>query len=116
MLGSSERRAAPRVALATRVVIQLMRTAEVGLGSILDARAVDVSIGGLRFDSDRHLEDGDWLHCFFTLGTDIVFATAQVVYRRSAGQAYRYGCRFTDLRGEDRRRIAEYVESSRPKG
>jgi hypothetical protein len=79
-------------------------------------RVVDVSFGGLAFDSDQQLDQGSLVALRITLVRPVFQAVARVAWCRAATSGYRVGAEFLNLQDEYRARMVEqicYIEAYR---
>jgi hypothetical protein len=72
---------------------------EVGaaLGPAFEAQAVDLSEAGIHLRTAYLPELGQPLTCRFEVGSDVVLAAGEVVWRQEAERGGEFGLRFTDL-------------------
>jgi CheY-like chemotaxis protein len=99
-----------RIAFRTRVVFEVK--GQTSAREAFYGKMLDISSGGFLLESEHGFEIGALLYCFFSLTpTDpVTFAGARVVHRRAlADGMWENGLEFTEIRLDDRRRIAEFV-------
>lgn len=107
-------RAAARAAASAMASVRVVAGRHLAARSEFDVRLVDVSAGGVAFQTERRLSRGDIVSLAAQVPETTVFITARVVnVDRSAYGRLRIGCELLEATPEQRRRLAEFV-ASRP--
>ena len=105
-------RAAARATASALASVRVVAGRHVAARSEFDVRLVDVSAGGVAFQTERKLSRGDIVSLAAKVPETTVFITARVVnVDRSAYGRSRIGCELLEATAEQRRRLAEYVQS-----
>ncbi len=103
-------RAAARAVASALASVRVVAGRHVAARSEFDVRLVDVSAGGVAFQTERKLSRGDIISLAAQVPETTVFITARVVnVDRSAYGRSRIGCELLEATPEQRRRLAEYV-------
>lgn len=105
-------RAAARAVASALASVRVVAGRQLAARSEFDVRLVDVSAGGVAFQTERKLSRGDIISVAAKVPDATVFITARVVnVDRSAYGRLRIGCELLEATPEQRRRLAEYVAS-----
>jgi hypothetical protein len=105
-------RAAARATASALASVRVVAGRNVPARSEFDVRLVDVSAGGVAFQTERKLARGDIVSLAAKVPDTTVFITARVVnVDRSSYGRLRIGCELLEATAEQRRRLAEYVSS-----
>jgi PilZ domain len=105
-------RAAARAAASALASVRVVAGRHPAARSEFDVRLVDVSSGGVAFQTERKLSRGDIISLAAKVPDTTVFITARVVnVDRSAYGRSRIGCELLEATEEQRRRLAEFVAS-----
>jgi hypothetical protein len=105
-------RAAARASASALASVRVVAGRKVAARSEFDVRLVDVSAGGVAFQTERKLSRGDIISLAAKVPETTVFITARVVnVDRSAYGRLRIGCELLEATPEQRRRLAEFVAS-----
>jgi hypothetical protein len=105
-------RAAARAVASALASVRIVAGRHIAARSEFDVRLVDVSAGGVAFQTERKLSRGDIISLAAKVPETTVFITARVVnVDRSAYGRSRIGCELLEATPEQRRRLAEFVAS-----
>jgi PilZ domain len=103
-------RAAARAAASALASVRVVAGRHLAARSEFDVRLVDVSAGGVAFQTERKLRRGDIISLAAKVPDTTVFITARVVnVDRYAYGRSRIGCELLEATAEQRRRLVEFV-------
>jgi len=103
-------RVAARAGATALASVRVVAGRRIAARSEFDARLVDVSAGGLAFQTDRKLTPGDIVSVSARVPDTTVFVTARVLnVDRAAYGRLRVGCELLQATADQRRRLAEFV-------
>jgi hypothetical protein len=105
-------RAATRAAASALASVRIVAGRQIAARSEFDVRLVDVSAGGVAFQTERKLSRGDIVSLAAHVPDTTVLVTARVVnVDRSAYGRSRIGCELLEASAEQRRRLTAFVAS-----
>jgi hypothetical protein len=105
-------RAAARAMASALASVRVVAGRHLAARAEFDVRLVDVSAGGVAFQTERKLSRGDIISVAAKVPDATVFITARVVnVDPSSYGRQRIGCELLEATPEQRRRLADYVAS-----
>lgn len=105
-------RVAARAMASALASVRIVAGRHIAARSEFDVRLVDVSAGGVAFQTERKLSRGDIVSLAAQVPGTPVLITARVVnVDRSAYGRSRIGCELLEATADQRRRLAEFVSS-----